>query len=154
MTEKNLKALSTLLIFFLLDATKPFAYSLATEFTFLGVVLVCLNYPLKVSLFLAAIFGYAKDLSCIDQTSFSLLEFSAIAILIHYFLRNFHRKAVKIMIFFGALIVHLTINNFYINKAGYLFSLLFLIHSSIIFLLINRLFTEWISNGIKNDNVI
>jgi len=154
MTEKNLKALSALLIFFLLDTTKPFAYSLATEFTFLGVVLVCLNYPLRESLFLAAIFGYAKDSVCIDQTSFNLLEFSVIAILIHYFLRNFHRKAVKIMIFFGALIVHLTINNFYVNKAGYLFSLLFLIHSSIIFLLINRLFTEWISNGIKNDNVI
>ena len=153
MTEKNLKALSTLLIFFLLDTTKPFVYSLAAEFTFLGVVLVCLNYPLKTSLFFAVIFGYAKDSVCISQTNFNLIEFIVIAIAIHYFLRNFHRKAVKIMIFLGVLIAHITINNFYINKASYLFSLLFFIHSSIIFLLINRLFTEFIL-GTKNENVI
>ena len=154
MTEKNLKALSALLIFFLLDATKPFAYSLATEFTFLGIVLIALNYPLKTSLILAITFGYLKDAAGMNMGNFNLLEFGAIVALIHYCLRNFHKKAVKVLIFFGALIIHITINNFHINKASYFFSLLFFIHSSVIFLLINRLFAEWLILGLKNDNVI
>lgn len=154
MTERNLKALSAVLIFFLLDTTKPFAYSLATEFTFLGVVLISLNYPLKISLILAIIFGYLKDAICMDMGNFNLLEFSAVVALIHYCLRNFHRKAVKVLIFFGALVAHIMINNFRISNASYSFSLLFFIHSSIIFLLINRLFTEWLILGIKSDNVI
>ncbi|MCK9615666.1 MAG: hypothetical protein M0R48_09200 [Candidatus Omnitrophica bacterium] len=154
MTEKNLKALSALLIFFLLDVTKPFAYSLATEFTFLGIVLVAMNYPLKTSLILAIIFGYLKDAACMDMGNFNLLEFSAIVTLIHYCLRNFHKKAVKVLLFFGVLVAHIAINNFQINKASYFFSLLFFIHSSVIFLLINRLFTEWLILGLKNDNVI
>lgn len=154
MTERNLKALITLLIFFLLDATKPFAYSLVTEFTFLGVVLVCLNYPFKTSLLFAVIFGYFKDAICMDTKNFNLLEFSIIAILINHCLRNFHGKAVKVLIFFGAIIIHIIINDFQANKAAYLFSLLFFIHSSLIFFLINRLFTKWLYNGLKSNDVI
>jgi cell shape-determining protein MreD len=154
MTERNLKALTVLLIFFLLDTVKPFTYSLITEFTFLGVVLICLNYPLKTSLFFAAIFGYFKDAICNDTANLNLLEFSAVAVLIHYCLRNFHGKAAKILIFFGALTVHIVVNNFYISKATYLFSLLFFIHSSVIFLLINRLFGQWLYGELKGNNVI
>jgi hypothetical protein len=145
MTKRTLKALLALLIFFLLDTTRPLAYSLTAEFTFLGIILVCLNYPLKTSLALAAVFGYLKDTSGMNTGSLNLLEFSIIAVSIHYCLRNFHGKAVKVFIFFGALIVHTIINNFYIAKTTYLFSLLFFLHSSIIFLLINRLFAKWIN---------
>ncbi|MFA5007806.1 MAG: hypothetical protein WC546_01115 [Candidatus Omnitrophota bacterium] len=154
MIEKNLKALVALLIFFLLDTLRPFAYSLITEFTFLGIVLICLNYPFKTSLFFAISFGFAQDAICMDKTSFNLLEYSAIAVFIHYCLRNFHGKAVKSFIFFGVLIVHIIINNFHINTAAYLFSLLFFIHSSIIFVLVNHLFTKWLYSGLKGNDVI
>ncbi len=154
MTEKNLKALMLLIIFFLLDTVKPFAYSLIAEFTFLGIVLICLNYPLKASLFFAVTFGYFKDVTCNDATTFNLLEFGAVAVTIHYCLRNFHGKAARILIFFGALTTHIIVNNLRISKAAYLFSLLFFIHSSIAFLLINRLFGQWLYSGLKDNNVI
>lgn len=154
MTERNLKALLVLFIFFLLDATKPFVYSLITEFIFLGVVLICLNYPLKTSLFFAVTFGYLKDVICNDTTSFNLLEFSAVAVLIHYCLRNFNGKTLKILIFFGALAAHIIVNNLRISKPAYLFSLLFFIHSSIVFLLINRLFRQWLYGSLEDNNVI
>jgi len=154
MTEKNVKALMVLLIFFLLDSTKPFAYSLITEFTFLGVVLICFNYPLKTSLFFAVIFGYFKDAISADAASFNLLEFSAVTVAIHYCLRNFHGKAAKILIFCGALATHIIINNLRTSKAAYLFSLLFFIQSSIVFLLISRLFGQWLYGGLKENNVI
>lgn len=153
MREKNLKALLVMLIFFLMDAAKPFAYSLITEFTFLGVILICLNYPLKISFLFSAAFGYFKDILSSDTTNFSLLEFSIAAVLIHYFLRNFHGKAVKILIFLGALLAHIIVNNFHISRAAYFFSFLFFIHSSIIFLLANRLFKQWLYNEQKNNNV-
>lgn len=152
--EKNLKALLALFIFFLLDTTKPFSYSLIAEFTFLGVVLICLNYPFKISLFLAVLFGYFKDAISADGGNFNLLEFSSIAILIHYSLRNFRGKTTKIFIFFGALFAHILANNFHINKAVYLFSLLFFMQSSIIFLLMHYLFKQWIHGELRGDNVI
>jgi len=153
MKERNLKALLVLLIFFLMDAAKPFAYSLITEFTFLGVILICLNYPLKISFLFSAAFGYLKDVICNDNTNFSLLEFSIIAVLIHYFMRNFHGKAAKILIFLGALLAHIIVNSFHINRAAYFFSFLFFMQSSIIFLLVNRLFRQWLYNEPKNNNV-
>jgi hypothetical protein len=154
MTERTLKALLALLIFFLLDTTRPLAYSLTTEFTFLGIILICLNYPLKISLILAAVFGYLKDVSGMNTGNLNLFEFTIMAVSIHYFLRNFHGKAVKIFIFFGALIVHTVINNFYIAKTTYFFSFLFFIHSSIIFLLINHLFARWINCEPGNKDVV
>ena len=154
MRVRNLKGFLALLIFFLLDTQKPFGYSLMTEFTFLGIILISLNYPLNTSIILAIVFGYLKDALCINITRFSLFEFIFIAMFIHYCLHNLHRKAIKIIVFLCVLIVHIIISNFNINKPAYLFSLLFFIHSSIIFLLVNRLFTEWLSIGIKNYNAI
>lgn len=147
MREANIKAFFLLLIFFLLDILKPFGYSLLTEFTFIGIIFVALNYPLFISIALSVLFGYLKDALSPNAGCYCALEFSLIAAVVNYFLYNFRKKAVKTFIFAGAICIHIVINNFYINKAAYLFSFIFLIHSCAIFLIVNKLLGEWLCNG-------
>lgn len=144
MTEKNLKAFFTLLILFLIDLLKPFGYSLFTEFTFLGIIFVAINFPLMAALIFSIIFGYLKDAASTATVSFSIFEFTLITILVHYFLHNFRKKEARFFIFYGALIIHLIANSIYIHKTQYIFSILFIIHSSVIFFLLNYLLPPWL----------
>lgn len=154
MKLQNIKAFFLLLILFSLDISKPFGYSLSTEFTLLGIILVSLNFPLATSLILSMFFGYFKDSFCADSINFSMIEFSLIAIFAYYFLHNFHKKTVKIFIILGALIFHIIISNFYINKTVYLFSLLFFIHSCLIFLILNKVTQQWLCEDFKKEHEI
>jgi len=141
--EKNLKIFFTLLILLLIDLLKPFGYSLFAEFTFLGIVFIAMNYPFRIALIYSIIFGYLKDAASTGNVSFSIFEFTCVAIFIHYFLHHFRKKEAKFFIFYGALLFHLIANNLYIHKTQVLFSIFFIIHSSVIFLLINYILSPW-----------
>jgi len=144
MTEKNLKIFFTLLILILIDMLKPFGYSLFTEFTFLGVIFVAINSPLKTALFFSIIFGYLKDTVSTGDVSFNIFEFTLLTILVHYFLHHFRKKEAKFFIFYGTLVIYLITNNIYIHKTPYLFSILFIIHSSAVFFLLNYILSPWL----------
>lgn len=152
MRERNLKAFFTLLILFAIDLLKPFGYSLFTEFTFLGIIFVAINYPLRTTLIFSIIFGYLKDAASTSGASFNIFEFALIAIFVHYFLHNFRKRAARFFILYGALMIHLVANSIYIHRAPYIFSILFIIHSSVIFFLLNYILSPWlkISRG-KNE---
>ncbi len=141
---RNLRILFSLLILLLLDLTKPFGYSLFTEFTFLGIIFIAINYPLQTALIFGIIFGYFKDAASTTSVSFNIFEFALIVIFIYYFLHNFRKKAAFFFIFYAALIIHLMVNNIYIHRVPYFFSLLFLIHSSVAFFLLNYILSPWL----------
>jgi cell shape-determining protein MreD len=151
-TEKNLKAFFILLILFLIDLLKPFGYSLFTEFTFLGIIFIAINFPLRTALVFSIIFGYLKDAASATNASFSIFEFTLITILVNYFLQNFRKRAARFFIFYGAIIIHLIANSIYIHKTQYTFSILFIIHSSVIFFLLNYLLPPWLKiHQTKNE---
>lgn len=152
MTERNFRAFFSLLILFLIDLLRPFGYSLITEFTFLGIIFVAINYPLRTALIFGMIFGYLKDVASTTNVAFNLFEFTLLVIFVHYFLYNFRKKAAFFFIFYAALIIHLAVNNLYIHQMQYIFSLLFIIHSSIAFLLLNYILSPWLDiQKIEND---
>lgn len=144
MKEKNLKAFFALLILFLIDLLKPFGYSLVTEFTFLGIIFVAINSSLRAALVFSIIFGYLKDAASTGGVSFNIFEFTLITIFVHYFLHNFRKTTAKFFIFYGALLIHLIANSIYIHKTQYLFSMLFVVHSSAVFFLLNYLLPGWL----------
>ncbi|MBU1366534.1 MAG: hypothetical protein ABIK26_03870 [Candidatus Omnitrophota bacterium] len=144
MREKDCKIISVLFVLFILDLIKPFSYSLRAEFLFLGIIFLSLNYRFWFSFVLSIIFGYLKDSFGLEAIPLNLIEFSLFSALIHYFLLHFHKIPVRIFIVFAAIIIHIVLQAAHIRRIFPLFSLLFFIHSSLIFFLINYLLKKWI----------
>jgi hypothetical protein len=145
MKQKQLKMFFAMLIFLVLDCARPFNYSLNSEFTFLGIIFLSLNFPFYFSLLLSMLFGYFKDCIGMYVFSFNLIEFSLLSVFISYFLHNFNKKIVKFMVIFSALILHVSINGLYINNTALIFSVRFVIQSAALFLLLNKLLSDWIN---------
>ncbi|UCD14974.1 MAG: hypothetical protein JSV34_04425 [Candidatus Omnitrophota bacterium] len=142
--EKNVKIILILFIFLLLDLLRPFGYFIHTEFLFLGIILLSLNYPFLLSLVLSIIFGYLKDALSYGNIPLNLIEFSCIAIFIHYFLYRFNKKIIRLIVFFMAIIIHVFFNVITTREFNFIFSLWFFMHSVPMFLLINYLSKKWV----------
>ncbi|MDP2924584.1 MAG: hypothetical protein Q8O30_12860 [Candidatus Omnitrophota bacterium] len=144
MKKETLKIIIALFILFILDLLNPFYYSLYCDFIFLGIVFLSLNFTLGISLVLSILFGSLRDSLSPYVKYFSIIEFPFIIIVVNYFLRNFQKKTIKIFTFFSILIAHIILNIYYIGLFSPLFSLFFLIHSSLLFLALNYLLKKWL----------
>lgn len=144
MKHNSLKITGVLIILFLLDAVNPFSYSLHTEFIFLGIVFISLNTPIFTALILSIIFGYCKDCLSLYSRPAALIEFPLVVLAVHYLLRHFQKKTAKIFIFFGVLIFHIVMHNYYAGALLPVFSLFFLINSTLLFFLLCYLLKGWI----------
>jgi cell shape-determining protein MreD len=144
MKNRNFKIFLFLLIFLILDLIRPFSYSLCTEFLFLGIVVVSLNYSFWPSLFLSIIFGYIKDSISFPSAHLNLIEFPLVSAFINYTLIHFQKRIAIFLILFAVLIAHIFLNSIYIEELNLWFSSLFFIHSYILFFLINSLLKKWI----------
>lgn len=152
MQEKNIKIFFSLLIFFIIDLIRPFGYAFNTEFLFLGIVFLAFNYPLLPALIMSIIFGYFKDCVSSLGAPINTIEFAVLCVFIHYALsylsplaKSTHKMLAKIFVFFGACIVHLTINALLIDDFLPLFSMFFLMQSFLVFLCISYLLKRWVN---------
>lgn len=143
MKERILKISWGLAVLLMLDLIKPFSYWLYTEFLFLGIIFLALNYPLRVSFMLACVFGYLRGCLSYPVSSLSLIEFALVVILVHYLRARFQQRAARIGIVFAMLAVHVGLNSAQRGGAATLFILLFFIHSFWVFVLLNYLFRKW-----------
>ncbi len=130
-------------VLFMLDLLKPFNYWLATEFLFLGVIFVALNYPLRVAFVLGCVCGYFKDCLSYSGGPLNLIEFGVVVILVHYLRMRFHQKPARIMIVLGMLAIHAILNSARIEGTPLPFVFLFFIHSFWVFILINYILRKW-----------
>lgn len=141
--EKNLKIIGLLIFFVFIDQLKPLNYFLHTEFIFLGIVILTMNYPFSLSFVLCVIFGYLKDCLTFPCIPVSLIEFPLICVIVYTLISRFNRRLAKIFIFLFVLTGHIVLNNMNIESPSGVFSICFFIHSFIIFMGINYLLKKW-----------
>jgi len=142
--KKRIQKISLgLAVLFVLDLLKPFSYWLCTEFLFLGIIFLALNYPLRVAFVLGSLFGYLKGCLSYPMSSLSLIEFALIVALVHYLRTRFQKRAARAGIAFTMLVVHVILNNAYNEGAAPFFMLLFFAHSIWVFILLNYLLRKW-----------
>lgn len=140
--ERDLKIIYILFFLFLLDLTKPFNYIFITEFSFIGIVFLCLNYPFRFSFILSVIVGYFYDCISFKTTPPHFIEFPIILIIIRYVLLRFHAK-VKKFIFSGMVIAHIIFNATFGSVFSFLYFLTFFIHSYLVFVVLSYIFKKW-----------
>lgn len=131
------------MIFLFLDLLNPFTYHLYTEFLFLGIIFLALNYPIFSALALSILSGYLKDALAFNSMPLNLIEFPCITALIYYFTHRFNKKIVKIIVIFTAILLHICFNSIISGNFNFIFSIGFFTHSSIIFSLVNYLLKKW-----------
>ncbi len=141
--DRNLKIIGLLIFFVFIDQLKPLNYFLHTEFIFLGIVILTMNYSFAFSFVLCVIFGYLKDCLAFPCIPASLMEFPLICVIVYTLISRFNRRLTKIFIFIVILTGHIILNNMNIESPSGVFSICFFIHSFIIFLGINYLLKRW-----------
>ncbi len=146
MKNLPLKLSSILLTLLFLDIFKPLGYSLCVEFLLLGVIFIALTHKIRISITLGIIFGFLKDSLTPGIGALSMLEFPLLCLLIHYLFSYFifvtkkqHVFILKNAIVMLAVIIHVFINSIFAGLMLPLFSLKFIIQSSLVFLLLDYL---------------
>jgi cell shape-determining protein MreD len=150
MKKDKILLILLLSIFFLLDLIRPFGYALSSEFLFLGIVMVSLNYDLGVSLFFAIIFGYFKDSLTPQANPFSMISFTFLCILIHILgdnlllaVRISFRRYLKVAIGAIAIIIYDVFNFICMRLAFPVLFIQFFIQSLLLLLLMDYLLAKW-----------
>ena len=144
MHERHIKIIIAMLSFLFLDMSRPLGYTLHTEFVVLGLVFAAFNYSFFVAFLLSVVFGFFKDAVGISPSHFNLMIMPLLTILIHLFLRRFHKVGIRIAVFFTALVIYAVNNSLQLQTPEVGFTLLFIVQSAIIFLGINYLLRKWI----------
>lgn len=136
----NLKTLLLLASLFLLDLIRPLGYSLAVEFTFLGIIFLSLNEDLLPALIISAVFGLVSDSFNPGIRPINLVEFPLICLLNHYLFSYFrlvnkkkHIVIVKNSLVLLALIIHIIVNSLSSGLIVPFFWIKFLIQSLLIY---------------------
>ncbi|GEM_PF-896899 len=140
----NPKIIMLFISLFLLDLIRPFGYSLAVEFVFLGVIFVSLNEDLLPALLISVILGLLCDSFNSGTKPLNLVEFPLICLLNHHLFSYFGlvNKKIRVLIVKNsllllALIVHIIINSIHSGLILPLFWIKFIMQSILIYSLIN-----------------
>ncbi|MDD5584977.1 MAG: hypothetical protein PHV55_07980 [Candidatus Omnitrophica bacterium] len=144
MNKERLRISLVLVVLLFLDVIKPFVYYLNVDFLLLGIVYVSLYYRGIFPFALASIFGYLSDSFSYSNVPLGLFEFPALFVAIRYCLANFNNSSVRIIISIGVFIIHILLKSAQIERVFLLYSLSFLVHSSLMFLLLAHLLKQWI----------
>lgn len=129
--------------FLLADIVRPFGSALQTEFLFLGIIAVAVQYPLVYALIGGICFGYIKSLMCGFSPIPEILEISCVAWFIRLPITAGLRKRARTAVAAGALIVHMIFNNY--RTTGTWQPMIsglpwvFFIHSMAVFLLVHHI---------------
>jgi len=155
------KFLLALFILFLIDLRRPFGQELAVEFLLLGVIFIAFNLKNRQALIMSIFFGYLKDAVTGTLKPFYTIEFAVICLIIQYLLSRFpltefaakktHIWAAKNILILVALITHICFNSFYNRVFLPFFSLKFIVHSILVYYVVNHLLKRIILFTPVND---
>lgn len=146
MNEKKTGIIFVLVIFFLLDLIKPLGYFLHVQFLFLGIIFLSFQYSYIFSLVISIIFGYLSYCISSSYSPFYLLEFPCIVLFIHRFNFPFHKIPINVVRFYLVLLGHILLHNFQIGAYSVTFTFFYIIHSSVIYFILNHFFLIWTRN--------
>jgi hypothetical protein len=144
MNKERLQISLVLFALLLLDISKPFEYYLNVDFLLLGIVYVALYYRGMFPFAVACIFGYLSDSFSFRDAPLALFEFPALFLAIRYCLANFNNASTRNLISVGAIIIHMFLKSAQVERVFFLYLITFLVHSTLIFLLLRHLINTWI----------
>jgi hypothetical protein len=144
MKYRAYKIIIASLLFLIMDILKPFGYSLTVEFSFLGIIFFALNLPLVPAAIAAIITGYVFDCVSTFGVPLHCIEFPLLVLLAHYVLHHVRRRAIKIIIFFVMLMIHMLLRLPVAGTAP-IFGIMYCLQSALVYLLITHILKQWIT---------
>ncbi|MBD3245926.1 MAG: hypothetical protein GF333_02845 [Candidatus Omnitrophica bacterium] len=144
MKQLNLKIFTILVIFFLIDLIRPLNYSLQTEFLFIGILFLCIFFPLSVAVPQVLFFGYAKDVLSIHEIPLNLIEFFVLALLIRQIVAKFNPIAARILVLVCAAGAHILFRAVLFGHQPLRFYAFFFMHTALLYLCTEYWLKRWI----------
>ena len=147
---KRFKIISILFVLLLLDLTRPLGVTLNVDFLFLGIIFLAVHLPLKHSLPIALIFGYARDAFMPAEAALGWIELPLICLGMHYFFGLFlilREKADLLIKMIGVLIALAGHILFLFAQSGNFppsFAAHFFLQSFLVYFILEFFFYRWI----------
>ncbi|MDD5194931.1 MAG: hypothetical protein PHQ96_04540 [Candidatus Omnitrophica bacterium] len=143
MKKEYSKIVFILFLLFVADITKPFDYYLCVDFLFLGIIYISVRYHNAAVFIISLFLGYLNDLLCASFVPFSIVEFPAVCLSISYALANFNKALVRKGVAVVFIIFHVFLKSLQAERIFLLYSLSFMVHSVLMFLLLQYLLNQW-----------